>query len=181
MGHGDAAVAGAQRAVTLDPVNAGSYDNLGYVFLFSRRNREAIAAFDHALSLDPQLHWAHALRGLAFLGLGEFEAARQSCTTPPLSWVAQLCVAVVYDKLGRKADAQAQVAQMKAAQGDAMAYQYASVYAQWGDMPTALDWLEVAYRLKDPGLAWLKVDFLLDPLRHEARFKEIERKLNFPS
>jgi TolB-like protein/Tfp pilus assembly protein PilF len=181
MGHSDAAAASAQRAVTLDPVNAGSYDDLGYVLLFRHRNREAIAAFDRALSLDPQLHWAHGLRGLAYLGLGEFEAARQSCTTPPPSWVGQLCVAVAYDKLGRKAEAQAEVAKMKAAQGDAMAYQYASVYAQRGDMPTALDWLEVAYRLKDPGLAWLKVDFLLDPLRHEPRFKEIERKLNFPS
>jgi hypothetical protein len=47
----DAAVASAQRAVTLDPVNAGSYDRLGYVLLFSHRNREAIAAFDRALSL----------------------------------------------------------------------------------------------------------------------------------
>ena len=70
---------------------------------------------------------------------------------------------------------------MKAVQGDAMAYQFASIYAQWGDMPTARDWLEVAYRLKDPGLAWLKIDFLLDPLRHEPRFEEIERKLHFPS
>jgi len=46
--------------------------------------------------------------------------------------------------------------------------------------PTALDWLEVANRLKDPGLAWLKVDPLLDPLRKEPRFQQIERKLNFP-
>jgi TolB-like protein/tetratricopeptide (TPR) repeat protein len=181
MGHADAAAASAQRAVTLDPVNAGSYHSLGYVFLFSHRNREAIAAFDRALSLDPQLHWAHGLRGLAYLGLGEFETARQSCSTPPPSWVDQLCLAVAYDKLGRKAEAQAEVSQMKAVQGDAMAYQFASIYAQWGDMPTALDWLEVAYRLKDPGLAWLKIDFLLDPLRHEPRFEEIERKLHFPS
>jgi serine/threonine-protein kinase len=181
MGHADAAAASAQRAVTLDPVNADSYDRLGYVLLFSHRNREAIAAFDRALSLNPHIHWAHGVRGLAYLGLGEFEAARQSCTTPPLSWIGQMCVTIAYGKLGRKAEAQAEVAQMKAESGDAMAYQYASVYAQWGDMPTALAWLEVAYRLKDPGLAWLKVDFLLDPLRKEPRFKEIERKLNFPS
>jgi TolB-like protein/Tfp pilus assembly protein PilF len=180
LGHADEAIATAQHAVTLDPVNASSYDNLGYVLLFGHHNREAIAAFDHALSLNPNIHWAHGMRGLALLGLGEFEAARQSCTTPPLSWVGQLCVAIVDDKLGRKAEAQALVAQMKAESGDAMAYQYASIYAQWGDVANALDWLDTAFRLKDPGFAWLKVDSLLDPLRKEPRFQAIEAKLNFP-
>jgi TolB-like protein len=180
LGHADQAIAIAQHAVTLDPVNASSYDLLGYVLLFGRHNREAIAAFDHALSLNPNIHWAHGMRGLAFLGLGEFEAARQSCTTPPLSWVGQLCVAIVYDKLGRKADAQAEVARMKAESGDAMAYQYASIYAQWGDVASALDWLDTAFRLKDPGFAWVKVDALLDPLRKQPRFQAIEAKLNFP-
>jgi serine/threonine-protein kinase len=181
MGHADEAVASAERAVTLDPVNALSYNGLGWVFYFSHRNREAVAALDRALSLNPLIHWAHGIRGLAYLGLGEFETARQSCLTPPVPWVGQMCAAVAYAKLGLKVPAQAQVAQMKAENGDAMAYQFASIYAQWGDTPTALDWLEVAYRLKDPGLAWLKVDPLLDPLRKEPRFQEIERKLNFPS
>jgi TolB-like protein/Tfp pilus assembly protein PilF len=180
LGHADEAIATAQHAVTLDPLNASSYDHLGYVLLFGHHNREAIAAFDHALSLDPNIHWAHGMRGLAFLGLGEFEAAHQSCTTPPLSWVGQLCMAIAYDKLGRKADAQAEVARMKAESGDAMAYQFASIYAQWGDVASALDWLDTAFRLKDPGFAWLKVDALLDPLRKERRFQAIEAKLNFP-
>jgi TolB-like protein/Tfp pilus assembly protein PilF len=180
LGHTDEAIAIAQHAVTLDPVNASSYDQLGYVLLFGHHNREAIAAFDHALSLNPNIHWAHGMRGLAYLGLGELEAAQQSCTTPPLSWVGQLCLAIVYDKLGHKAEAQALVAQMKAESGDSMAYQYASIYAQWGDVASALNWLDTAFRLKDPGFAWLKVDALLDPLRKEPRFQAIESKLAFP-
>jgi TolB-like protein/tetratricopeptide (TPR) repeat protein len=181
MGHGDAAVASAERAVTLDPVNAASYHDLGWVFYFSHRYREAVAAFDRELSLNPRAHWGHGMRGLAYLGLGEADAARQSCLTPPLSWVGQLCAAIAYTRLGLKPQAQAQTAQLKADQGDAVAYQLASIYAQWGDTPTALDWLEIAYRLKDPGLAWLKVDPLLDPLRREPRFQAIEKKLKFPS
>jgi hypothetical protein len=64
--------------------------------------------------------------------------------------------------------------------GQSAAYQYAEIYAQWGDFPKALDWLETAYRLPDPGIGNLRVDSLVDPLRGESRFREIERKLQFP-
>ena len=113
--------------------------------------------------------------------LGDEESARQSCNTPPLDWESHLCLAIAYDKLHRRSDAEAEVATMKADMGDASAYQYAEIYAQWGDIPKSLDWLETAYRLKDPGIAALKVDDFLGPLRKEPRFQEIVRKLNLPN
>jgi hypothetical protein len=65
--------------------------------------------------------------------------------------------------------------------GEGSAYQMAEIYAQWGDIPKALDWLDKAYRLPDAGIVSLRVDPLVDPLRQELRFREIERKLNFPN
>ena len=88
---------------------------------------------------------------------------------------------MIYDKLGRHADAEAELAKMKAAVGDTAAYQYATIYAQWGNRAKALEWLETALRLRDPGLEELKTDPLLDPLRKEPRFQAIERELKFPS
>ena len=70
---------------------------------------------------------------------------------------------------------------LKAAAGDAMAYQYATIYAQWGQRAKALEYLETAMRLRDPGLQLLKTDPLLDPLRQEPRFKALERELKFPN
>ena len=64
--------------------------------------------------------------------------------------------------------------------GDDAAYQYAEVYAQWGDATKALEWLEMAMRLRDAGLVDLKSDPLLDPIRQEPRFQAIERELKFP-
>ena len=78
--------------------------------------------------------------------------ARTSCETKPDYWVSQQCLAVVYGKLGRHADAEAELAKLKAALGDGAAYQYATIYAQWGDQAKALEWLETALRLRDPGL-----------------------------
>lgn len=64
--------------------------------------------------------------------------------------------------------------------GDSAAYQCATIYAQWGDRPEALGWLETAARLRDPGLGYLKTDPLMDPLRPEPRFQAIAQALKFP-
>jgi hypothetical protein len=64
--------------------------------------------------------------------------------------------------------------------GDVAAYQYAQIAAQWGNHAQALDWLETALRLRDPGLIDLKVDWQLDPIRNEPGFQAIERALKFP-
>ena len=69
---------------------------------------------------------------------------------------------------------------LRAEAGDVPAYQYAEIYAQWGNTAKALEWLDTAVRLQDAALSWLKRDPLLDPLRNEPRFQVIERKLKFP-
>ena len=70
---------------------------------------------------------------------------------------------------------------MKTEDGDTAAYQYAAVYAQWGDTPKALEWLDTAWRLRDPGLIQLKTDPLMDPIRHEPRFQKVMQDLRFPN
>jgi hypothetical protein len=98
----------------------------------------------------------------------------------PDFWLSQECLAVIYDKLKKHADAEAELAKMKAALGDAAAYQYATIYAQWGHRAKALEWLETALRLRDPGLHEMKTEPLLDPLRQEPRFQAVMRELKFP-
>ena len=86
---------------------------------------------------------------------------------------------MVYDKLGRHADAEAELSRLKQL-GDGAAYQYATIYAQWGNSLKALEWLETALKLRDPGLVTLKTDPLMDPIREEPRFKTVMRELRFP-
>ena len=88
---------------------------------------------------------------------------------------------MTYEKLGRHADAESMLAKIKAWGGDAAAYQYAEIYAQWGNTPKALEWLDTAMRLRDPGLEGLKTDPLMDPLRKEPRFQAVMRELRFPN
>ena len=99
----------------------------------------------------------------------------------PEYWTVQQCLALAYDKLGRRPDAEAALTTLQATTGDNSAFQYAEIYAQWGNPGQALNWLETALRLRDPGLYSTKVDPLLDPLRSEPRFQAIERELSFPN
>ena len=181
MGHFDAGLAAARRAVVLDPLARESHSVLGRALYAARRYEEAVAAFAELISLEPDYKPTYGERGLAYYVLGDLERARASCETKPDYWVSQQCLVVVYDKLGRHADAEAELAKLKAALGDAAAYQYATIYAQWGNRAKALEWLETAWRLRDPGLIDVKTDPLMDPLRNEPRFQTIERELKFPN
>ena len=181
MGHFDVGMAATRRAVVLDPLARQSHSLLGFTLYLARRYKEAAAAYAEVISLAPEFEQSYGFRGLAYYGLGDLQSARASCATEPDYYVSQQCLAVIYDKLGRHADAEAELAKIKAAGGDSGAFQYATIYAQWGNRAKALEWLETALRLRDPGLINVRTDPLLDPLRKEPRFKAIERELKFPS
>jgi TolB-like protein/Flp pilus assembly protein TadD len=181
MGHFDEGIAAGRRAVVLDPLSRQSHFGLGWALYFSRRYDEAVTAYAEVISLDADYEEIYGWRGFAYYGLGDLERARISCETKPDYWGSQWCLAVIYDELGRHADAEAALAKLNAAQGDTVAYQYTTIYAQWGNRSKALEWLETALRLHDPGLENLKTDPLLDPLRKEPRFQAIERELKFPT
>jgi tetratricopeptide (TPR) repeat protein len=181
IGRTDAGVAMARKGVSVDQLNSRAYRTLSIVLQDAHHYRESLEAAQRALTLNPNDMRQAAVRGQGEFLLGDVERARESCSTPPLDWEGHLCLALVYDKLHRRADAEAQVASMKTDLGDSAAYQYAEIYAQWGDIPAALGWIEKAYELKDPGILSLRIDPFFDPLRKEARFQEIERKLKYPS
>jgi tetratricopeptide (TPR) repeat protein len=164
----------------LDPVADPNRFYLGSALYAARRYEEAVAEYTRVISRAPDFNETYAERGFAYYAIGNLESARASCETRPDFWFSQQCLAVIYEKIGRHADAEVELTKLKA-NGDAAAYQYATIYAQWGNNSKALEWLETALRLRDPGLARLKVESLLDPLRKEPRFQAMMRELKFPT
>jgi TolB-like protein/Tfp pilus assembly protein PilF len=180
IGRTDPAVAMARRGTSLDQLNYRAYRTLAIVLDDAHQYREAIEAATRSLSLRPDDLRQSALIGLSLLHLEEPEAARKSCEQPSRDWENRLCLAIAYDKLHRRPEAEQQVADMKKELGESTAYQYAEIYAQWNEIGKAIDWLETAYRLKDSGFIDVKVDEFLTPLHHESRYQQIVAKLNFP-
>jgi tetratricopeptide (TPR) repeat protein len=167
--------------VALDPLNPRSRFLLGEAVYWARRYQDAVTTFGEVITLESGYKGAYGFRGLAYYGLGDIQSARSSCERSPDNWASRMCLAVVYDKLGRRADAEGELKKSQAAEGDSSAaYEYAAIYAQWGDTSKALEWLDAAMRVRAPGLETLKTDPLMDPLRNEPRFHAIERALKFP-
>jgi TolB-like protein/Flp pilus assembly protein TadD len=181
MGRVDEAIAAARRGVVLDPLNRRSHRGLGLTLFFAHRYAAAIAAFQDALALDPDDPGSLAYRGLSFYALGNLQGARASCQVKSDYVYSEVCLAITDEKLARHAEAQAQLEKLRSSMGDATAYQYAEIYAQWGNTSAALDWLEKALRVGDPGLADLETDPLLEALHKEPRFLAIARVLKLPS
>ena len=180
LGRIDAGLAAARRAVVLDPLARDSHSVLGRALYAARRYEEAVNVLSEAIKLDPDDKAFYTYRGFAFYALGALERARASCETSRDFAGNQWCLAVTYDRLGRHAEAEAEISKLKASFGDVMAYQYAAFYAQRGDHPKAVDWLETALRLRDAGLESLRTDSLMDPIRQEPRFQAVMRELKFP-
>jgi serine/threonine-protein kinase len=187
MGHTDAGFAAIRRATELDPLNPAAYRLLSFALRMTHRYEEALEAAQGSLALDAHNAGALTTRGLAYYALGDYQGARASCegTQPPADasesyFGIQVCLAITYEKLGRHAEAEAMLTNLQSWYGDRGAYQYAEIYSQWKNTPKALAWLERAMRLRDSGLAALKADGLLDPLRDEPRFQAIQHALKFP-
>ena len=180
MGRTDAGLAAARRALVLDPLARDSHSVLGRALYAARRYEESVVALSEGISLDPSVKAFYTYRGFAYYGLKDLDRARTSCENERNYAGNQWCLSVTYDKLGRHADAEAEISKLKASFGDVMAYQYAAFYAQRGDNPQALEWLETALRLRDAGLESLRTDSLMDPIRQEPRFQAVMRALKFP-
>jgi serine/threonine-protein kinase len=179
LGRTNEALAAARQAVSLDPLAPAGIQTLAFTSYDARRYDEALTFARQVARLDPGRPRLNYLVGLIELATGDLQAAAASCEQERVEWQRQTCLAIVYQKLGRPAEAAAQLEELKK-NGDNSAYQMAEISAQRGEIDQALRWLDVGRRVRDPGLFRTGVDRLLDPLRDDPRFKALLRELNLP-
>ena len=172
-GHLDRAMEAGRRGTQIDPLSVNAWGQFGRIAFMARRYGEAAEALHHAGVLGDGLRPVYVgLLGGVLLMQGQTAAAMALCA-PAANLEEKEVLAIGAQRLGRQAEAEANLARLRADQGDAGAFSYAEIYAQWGRREPALDWLETAARLRDPGLAEVRIDPMLDPIRGEARFGRV--------
>jgi TolB-like protein/Tfp pilus assembly protein PilF len=183
LGHFDAGIPALERAVALDPQNLLVHTHLGDGFREAGRYNDALAAFRAAAALFPGSHDVVAGTVETLLDAGQYEQARARCAAPgaPIDDEDRFsCLARAEYALGRHVEASGELSRLQSLAGDRLAYQYAKIYACWGDSAAALRWLSRAEELLDSSLQSFRVELCFRGIRNEPRFKAIEARLNFP-
>jgi tetratricopeptide (TPR) repeat protein len=115
MGHTEQGVSAARRAVLLDPLNRATHIALVDVLFSAGQQEEAISVTQDALALDPTYF---PYEWVPYYLLGNYQSAQKMCEANLQVLDAYMCLAVVYHKLARHADAERALEKFKTAAPD---------------------------------------------------------------
>jgi serine/threonine-protein kinase len=181
MGRNGEALRMADRALALDPLNAASYVTKTRVLAQARRYADAMQVNEQTSRLAPDVKAARGGHAFQQAMLGNIAQARKElekywgdpADAPPF-FVAPL---VANDHaLGERL-----LDRLRRTAGDGAHYQFAEIYAQLGRKDAAIEALEKAWTVRDPGLTGILVDPMLDPVRSDPRFQSLVKRLDFPT
>jgi TolB-like protein/DNA-binding winged helix-turn-helix (wHTH) protein len=180
LGNLDEAVKWAEEAAALDPLRPTDYLGLGYLLYEAGRYNEAQADLQKALDLNPQAAFAHVYLGKILIAEEKPQAALVEIEKEPNEWEKLTGLALAYHALGRERDSSAALADLIAKHDTDWAYQIAQAYAFRGESDKSFEWLERAYKQRDPGLPLIKTEPLFKNLRHDSRYTELLKKMHLP-
>jgi serine/threonine protein kinase/Tfp pilus assembly protein PilF len=185
MGRLQEAIAEEKRAVEIDPLSLVINRDLGDALYLARQYDQAIEQYRRTLELDPNFITVHGGLGAAYLhkslykeGIAEFE---KQLAISPQSVYALAALGYAYAVTGRRTEAQNVLDQLNqlSKQEYVPAVYRAQIYAGLGEKDQAFEWLEKSYEDRSiASLAEIKVDPQFDPLRSDARFKDLLRRMN---
>jgi serine/threonine-protein kinase len=180
--HAEALVE-AQKSVSLDPLAVMLQTILGDVYYFARQYEKAMLSYRMSIELDPRFASAHTDLARALEALGRFEEARAAYETGrrlsggiagPSFGLAHLEAAA-----GNVAQARRILDELTAARAQLVvsAWGIGALHASLGDIDEAYRWLEIAVQEKASGLSLLRVHPRLDPIRSDARYWPLVRRV----
>ncbi|HEY4300328.1 MAG TPA: hypothetical protein VGM73_05615, partial [Candidatus Didemnitutus sp.] len=165
------------RAERLDPANPGVRTYRAFALMAANRMPEAKAEFQEVIALNPSSPWSNGGMCWALVLEGNFDLALQFGQKASLAWARNFAVALAQSGRHENGAAEAALAELIKSDADVAAYQIAEVHAFQGNADRAFEWLERAFRQRDPGLAWIRPDHLLDRIHDDARWLPFLRKV----
>ena len=171
----------ADRAVTLDPLDAGSYSVKARCLFWARRFTPSATAAQQSLALAPARTAPRVTRASILILLDRPEEGLAELDKGDLTdWARLTVTAIARARMADRAAADRALAAFKAIDDGTLGYQFAQVRAQRHEIDQAFVALNQAVEARDPGLYTLPVDPFLDPLRRDPRFAALLKRLKFP-
>jgi tetratricopeptide (TPR) repeat protein len=182
----DEGLAEANRACALDPLSVIINRDLGLIYYYARQPDRAIEQYQKTLELDQDFALSHQGLGRAYLEKGMPEEAiseiQRAVRLSRRSAAMLATLAHAYAVTGKPREARKILRDLRARSRRSYVSpaSTAVVFGGLGDKETALEWLEIAYQQRDPGLHTLKVHPVFDSLRSEPHFRDLVRRMRFP-
>jgi tetratricopeptide (TPR) repeat protein len=174
------ALALVDRAIAADPLNGQSYGWKGYILWAARRYPEAIEAVRQQIELSPRRNGPRMRVGYYLTLMGKYAEAAAALNVPgPFEGGHLVYHALLAIRTGKPSEAEAILGQLR--KSDFAHFQAAQVLAQLGRKDEDITTLESAWKSRDSGLTTVLIDPLLDPLRGNARFEAIVKRIDFPT
>jgi len=177
LGHSEKAVDLIGKAIALDPLSAFTHRQAAMIHLVAGQLEETATSFQLALDINPKGGLYHAFLAITRLLQGRLGEARALAGHEGHDVFRNLALTLIEHKLGNAAASDAALKTLIDGFGWTAAFQIAEAYAFRGEVDKAYEWLESAYRQRDPGVVFTAVDTILRPLHSDPRWTPFVRRL----
>jgi serine/threonine-protein kinase len=187
-GHFDDALAEFKKAEQLDPANGAALANAGLNLCVTGTYDLGVRTFRDAIHLLPSYAFGHFLLAQGcYLPRKRYQEVvsetQEALALDETSPRFLALLAHVYAASGKKDDAWKILKGLIKRDGSGepdVAVEIGHVFGALGDRDRAFEWLEKAYQGGSSSLIWLKVWPVWAPLRSDARYADLVRRMGFP-
>ncbi len=181
LGRYDEGLKYALMALERDPLELRALFNVTTAYSQMGQCAEATDVTVRALSLVPESGRFNGRLGNCWLiSQGNYEKAAELYEKEPINYIRLTGLAIALNRLDQQDKAQQYLDELIDSNGERASYQYAQIYAQWGEIEKGLDALEHAWEIGDTGIVLTNMDWFLNPLRAEPRFHVLLEKWRDP-
>lgn len=185
QGRFDEALRESEMARRLDPLSLVIATDRAAIFYYARQYDRAIEEFRAVQEMDSKFPRVHVVI-YAYVELGKFEDAladlevwrRDSGDSGDAGWI-RATQAYVYGRSGQADKARAALEKLEHMAKTQKVNSAAMVWGNLGvrDKDGTLGWLEKAYAQRSNAMTAMRVDPAYDPLRNDARFQRLLRRV----
>jgi TolB-like protein len=182
-GHLNEALRFWEQVTERDPLNPDAYSYRAVIYYAMGQFKEALAAARKAVELSPTSSRSHAVLAQMLLAVGQPDAALAEAEKESDAGYRAQARARTYILVGRRADADAALAEFEKSFAADWAYEIAVLHALRGETDQAFLWLDRAYEQRNAGLIGtpsINIDRDLISLRGDPRYKAFLHKMKLP-
>jgi tetratricopeptide (TPR) repeat protein len=177
IGNLDASIELNRRAVELDPLALAGYHQLGLALIWAEQLDEALAVYQHLLTLNPEYTSANLSLSRILLIQGSMEAAMAAAEREQEPFWREFGILINLYAQGRGEEGDPRLVDFIEQNQADSAYQIATIYGFRGDIDQVFEWLELAYAQRDGGLPEMLSDPFLNQFSNDPRWVEVLKKV----